>query len=247
MPKDREKAPVLARDESYLGGTGTDDGSVALVDSDVPTFAVLEEALSADEERQVDATVRFLHETALRHGIEHAVEVRDHVLGTYFDGDFAAFSDSRRNKSRSFRSLCEREDLPYKFATLYSLVRVGQQVDELPAGVGRALSPTHHRALLPLLDAEAKVRLAREAVDRELTVAQLEERVRANKPKSNAGRPALPPLVKQGHAVRRALAAVQLPTEDEVAALDDEARAALAEALSEALSRLQGLVAALVG
>jgi len=210
-----------------------------------PTFALLADELTGAEAATVEATVRWLRQTALRHGIEHAVEVRDHILATYFDGDFAAFVDPSRSKPRSFTTLCERQDLPYKHGTLYALVRIGQQVDELPPGLGRELGPSHHRALLPLADAQAKAALAQEAIERELTVAELEARVRAAKPPSRAGRPPLPAVVKRGLALQRAVADWQDVDLDEVRTLRPAQREALVAAVGAATARLQALQAAL--
>jgi hypothetical protein len=219
--------------------------TAAPADDAEPTFALLADELTGAEAALVDASARWLRQTALRHGVEHAVEVRDHILNTYFDGDYAAFSDPSRGKPRSFTALCARGDLPYKHGTLYAWVRIGQQVDELPPGVGRELGPSHHRALLPLTDPAAKAALAQEAVEQELTVTELEARVRATKPPSRAGRPPLPVVVKRGLALGRAAAALEEVDVAAVEGLRPAQREALAAALGAAMARLQALQAAL--
>lgn len=212
-----------------------------------PTYALLEDELSPAEQHQVDTTVAWLNQTARRHGVDHAVEVRDHILATFFDGDYGAFADPSRSKPRSLRALAQRPDLPYSFATLHALVRVGQQIEELPPGVGRGLSVKHHRALLAIANPELKAALAVEAAEGNLSSASLADRVREVRPKSNAGRPPLPPVVKHAHALRRTIGAFGVPAAETLRGLDEASKAELDAVLVEALERLAALREALAG
>jgi hypothetical protein len=223
----------------------TPDALANIIDTGEPTYALVEDELTAAEQAVVDASVYWLVAAATRHGVEHAMEVRDHVLTTYFDGDYAAFADPSRSKPRSLRALAARDDLPYSFATLHQLVRVGEQIELLPPGVGRSLTVRHHRALLTVADPELKAALAVEAIEQQLTSDDLADRVREHKPKSNAGRPALPPVIKHVHALRRVFGALVVPKQAAVKGLDAAARADVAKLIAEGRKKLDALEAAL--
>ena len=166
-------------------------------------FASLE--LSDADQAKVDAAVRWLNQQVLASGLELAAEVKRYVLETFFDGDYERFADPSRGKPLSFSALCRREDLELGEATLHRLVRIARQVEELPGEIGRRLSISQHRMLLPVTDPALKVELAEKAVVEGLTVEELGEAVREAQPTNKSGRPPLPVIVKQQRQIQRVL------------------------------------------
>lgn len=154
----------------------------------------------------VDGAVAWLNRTVQSSSVQLAVEVSDYVLATFFGGDFQAFADTTSNKPVSFRALGRREDLAIGEATLYRLVRIGQQVGQLPADVAEALSLKHHRALLSLTDGRSRNALAREAATEGWTAQQLADAIQAKQPidGKKRGRKPLPAALKGLAAMRRA-------------------------------------------
>ncbi|PKN55271.1 MAG: hypothetical protein CVU56_22090 [Deltaproteobacteria bacterium HGW-Deltaproteobacteria-14] len=207
-----------------------------------PLYVVGEE-LTAAEAAVVDDAVEHINAAVNRSGVDLAADVASYVLETFFDGSYDAFLDPSRYKARSFSALCQREDLALSRASLYALVRVGHQLDELPAPIAHALTMRHHRALLPLDDPAEKRALARKAIDERWTVTALEAEVRAIQPPKRSGRPPLPAVVKQLRAVQRAFAtaepAAPLPE------LSDDQREELEATLTELEARITSLRQAL--
>lgn len=208
-----------------------------------PGFALSDE-LSQGEEDQITASVAFLNDAARRTGLELAIEVRDHVLDTYFASSYEAFADPSSTKERSFRALCEREDLELSRQQLYTLVRVGEQATQLPAGIGRALSVRHHRALLAVAD-DDRASLAARAAAEGWTVHALEQAAANAKPEDAKGRKASPPLVKGVSGLRSALARMPKIRAKEVQALSKSQRNALRKALTTIQQQAAELAAAL--
>ncbi|MCP4545624.1 MAG: sigma-70 family RNA polymerase sigma factor [bacterium] len=126
---------------------------------------------------KVDAAVRYINERTIQSGIELAREVGDYVLETFFDGDFASFTNPSRSKSTSFRALLERQDLLLGHAPIYGFGRVSHQLKTLPAEVVSRLTLIQHRALLPLPDPDRKEAMARRALDEGWSAEELEARV----------------------------------------------------------------------
>lgn len=184
-----------------------------------PAATELEDSahLTEDDQRVVEEAVVWLNGAASRSGLGLAVEVRDYVIARFFGGSYEAFSDPSSVKPASFRALAQRSDLEVSHATLYALVRVGEQARSLPAAVAEALSMRQHRALLPLADPEAKAALAAEALAHGWSAADIADEVRAQRPLEEAkGRPVVPPVVKQARALKRLLKAPALPEAGEV-------------------------------
>ena len=161
-------------------------------------------------------------------------------------GIFGAFADPHRQKPQSFIALTRREDLQLSHASLYALVRVGQQLEELTPSVAHALTVRHHRALLPLSDAKSKASLAKKAVTKRWTAAQLEDAVRAQLPATRHGRTPLPPVVKEFRALRRTITSGAAPL-DAFGDLSDDQRQELQDALEALEARLAAVRAALEG
>jgi len=192
----------------------------------------------------VDHAVAWLNGAVNRRGLDLARDVHGYLLETFFGGSYEAFSDVNGLKPQSFVALCAREDLTLSHATLYSLVRVGEQLKVLPHEVAEALTVRHHRALLPLADVTEKRELAERAAAEGWTASELEAAVRGQRPESRRGRRPLPTAVKEVRALRRTID-VPLDT-DGLDDLTPELRRELEDALARVEARLEALRAALV-
>ncbi|MFZ4578141.1 MAG: hypothetical protein ACOYOB_07040 [Myxococcota bacterium] len=199
--------------------------------------------LSDADVAKVDAAVRWLNAQVEASGLDLAAEVKRYVIETFFDGDYDRFIDPSRNKPLSFASLCQREDLELPAATLYRLIRIARQVEELPGDLGPRLTVRQHRALLPVTDPVRKVELARRAVEGDLTADKLEDAVREVQPTNKTGRPPLPVLVKQNRQIQRLLGELHEAGDEKqlVAGLKRTELEELAEALRTGEARFKEL------
>lgn len=152
-------------------------------------------------------------------GLETAREIGEYLFARFFAGSFEAFR-SKGKKHASFRALAEHPDLTVSHTTLWYSVAVLDQLRQLPADIGGALPMSHHRLLLPVKDEQAKLELAREAVQAKLGKRELEERIRQAKQIESTdgprpGRPPLPSWAKSMGSIQRAVnAAAADPIED---------------------------------
>jgi hypothetical protein len=154
---------------------------------------------------EIGDAVRYLNERTILSGLELAKEVGEHVLETFFDGDYTIFENPSRSKATSFRALLEREDLLLGKATVYSFVRISHQLKSLPTGVATRLSLTQQRALLPLQEPEHKAAMARRALEEGWSGTVLAAKVREERPRSRTGRRPVPVVVKGVQGVVKAL------------------------------------------
>jgi hypothetical protein len=134
-------------------------------DSAVRLIGSASDSLEALDGQKIDEAVRFINRKTILTGLELAREIGQYLLDTFFDGDYQSFADTSRSKKTSFRALLVREDLLLGNATLYRFVRISHQLRALPPDLASDLSLAHHRALLPLNDADTKTELARRALD----------------------------------------------------------------------------------
>lgn len=154
------------------------------------------------DRNRVDNAVRFINSCSRLPGLEMALAVGDFVLDTFFAGDFDRFCRLARSKPVAFRALLAHEDLAVRPATIYCLVRIARQVDELPPDVARRMSISHHRALLPVGDRRLKRKLARMALRENWTRDRLEAVVREQLPGERVGRKPIPAPVKLARQIR---------------------------------------------
>lgn len=188
------QAPALTLD---LRRSDDGDPGIAPPSADRP--------LTAAEQQQVDQAVATVNAILLRKNLEIAIELRRYVLAEFFGGSWQAWADNRPGASPAYDAFAIHRRLRVGKDTLRELIRVGEQVRQLPAPVAAELSVAHHRALLPLKDDTERTQLAKKAVQEGLTAAQLGDEVRQLHPPAvrRTGRPSQPRGYKKlGHAFK---------------------------------------------
>ena len=200
-------------------------------------------AIAKMADPKVDQAVRFINEKTILSGVELANTVGNYILETFFEGDYARFSDPSRCKSVSFRSLLARDDLILGNATLYAFVRISHQLKSLPDDVASQLTLSHHRSLLPLRQPALKRDLARQALEEQWSSQKLSDEVRKLLPKSRSGRKPLPSFAKGVNKVAKVLetALEDTVTPHDVAKLGKEQSGVIIAQVEESLDRLQDL------
>jgi hypothetical protein len=166
----------------------------------------------------VDEVVETLNAMYRVKALEAAREVGEYLLDRFFDGDPVRFRE-RGRKHASFRKLADREDLQPSYSFLWHACAVVDQLRQLPEELRDALPLSHHRLLLPVHDPEAKVDLARRAVDEGMSKRVFEDEIRRSRGDgqgaSRVGRPPLPAVVKGLNRVRSAVREVaDVPVDD---------------------------------
>lgn len=190
----------------------------------------------------LDQVVLDLNRLCARRGLELAHEITAVILDAFFGGSIDEFRERERGH-HTFRALAERPDLDVSYTTIWYAVSVVDQLRHLPDDVGSQLSLAHHKALLPLRDAESKRAWAERALAESLSAralrAAIDEERALTTPPSRAGRPKLPALVKAIPRLRHALdlATSEPITAELLASLPDEAR----EELRRVVEGLRGL------
>jgi len=188
----------------------------------------------------IDEAVIKINRWTTNLGLELTLRIGDYLLDKFFGGDPGNLGRVARGHV-SFRALADREDLDASYATLWYSTQIARQYDQLPAVEADRLSIAHHKLLLPVKDEALKSRLARQAVEENLSKRQFAEVVRAElgtrSGQTRGGRPPLPGVMKALRAFQRALPA---------APIDEEAYSSLSvdkkkEVLSQARERLQEL------
>ena len=156
------------------------------------------------DQNLIDGAVQFLNRATHASATQLAVTVSEYVIDTFFAGDAALLSSKDPDKTASFRALCAHPQLQMSAATLFRLVRVGQQARLLPSDLSENLTQAQHRALLAVPDPRHKQHLARQAVQHHWTAEQLTNKIAAERPPEKApqGRPHKAELLKWLGAVR---------------------------------------------
>lgn len=153
---------------------------------------VADAPLSAAESAQVAQAVRTINAILLRKNLEIAVEVHRYVLAEFFGGNYQDFADCRPGNLPAFDAFVASPELRVGREMLRELVRVGEQMRQMPGALASELSVAHHRALLRVGDPSERATLANEAVQQGLTAEQLAAKVRElhPPPPRSKGRPA---------------------------------------------------------
>lgn len=129
--------------------------------------------LNAAERAQLDQAVATINHMLIQKNLELAVAMHRYVLDEFFAGSWGNYASASGPRPPAFEALCRDPRLRVKRATLLQWLRVGEQAAQMPAAVAGALSIEHHRALLPVADADLRDALARDAVEKGLSSAEL--------------------------------------------------------------------------
>lgn len=177
---------MAASQELTLDLSRSQDGDpgVALMPADRP--------LTQAEQHQVEQAVQTVNGILLQKNLEIAVELHRYVLTEFFAGDWQAWADNRPGFTPAYDAFAGHGKLRVGKEMLRELIRVGEQVRQMPGGVAAELSVAHHRALLPVPGAADRMLLAERAVKEGLNAKQLAELVRqvSPPPPRTKGRPA---------------------------------------------------------
>lgn len=149
--------------------------------------------------RPDDGHLSQVNQLSQNRGLQGATKLGRYVLDTFFDGSPERFR--REGKSnQTFRTVVQSPDLKASYSLLYYSVAVTEQLDQLPKNVGKKLSFSHHKLLLPVKDPRTKEAFARKVVDEDLSVRGLREVVARHRVEQASrirrGRPPLPDFVK---------------------------------------------------
>lgn len=130
--------------------------------------------------------VREINRMYAAKGLETARVIGSFVLKTFFDNDTENFRKHGK-KHATFRQLAEREDLHVSYSFIWNAVSVVDQLRLLPENIAEALPLSHHKLLLPVKDADKKLKLANEAVEKGLGKRELEQKVKKIRAKETVG------------------------------------------------------------
>lgn len=159
-----------------------------------------------------DSSVQKVNRLANSRGLDGAEELGRFVLDTYFQGSPERFRREGKGNP-AFRLLVDSPKLAASYSLLYYSVAVTEQLDQLPAEVGRALSFSHHKLLLPVKDPRTKEAFARKALSDELSVRGLRDLVATHRQRQRTkvrrGRPPLPDFVKSLHRLPKIVSGVR--------------------------------------
>lgn len=138
--------------------------------------------LTPEETALINDTVSFINTTISVKALEAALLIGDHILKTFFNDDIDVALSQSPFKPVSFSSLCEHPDLRVSRSKLISMVKVSAQerfFKSMDINIAR-LTYTHRLKLVRLPNDEIKINLTRECINQNLTVKQLDYRVRTN-------------------------------------------------------------------
>ena len=185
-----------------------------VVDSQLPGQASADSTL-VDE---VAAQIRAEQRTG---GLALALRIGQIVLDGMFRGRVENFLSTGR-AHESFRALASRDDLGFSASHLWYMVEMHENV-RLLGDDAQKLDPSHHRLLVHVKDEDTRKQLAETAIEKDLTVRELDELIKASKPREpdavKVGRKAYAPAKKQFTAIERSVDALKVVTPDSVAGL----------------------------
>lgn len=154
--------------------------------------------LTFAEEEDVERAVQEFNALVARRGMELAFDTHAMVIGRWFGGDYSAFADPSRTKPASFRAFLQHKGLAASRVWIYDLVRIAEFANHLRSEVAHGLTPSHHRALLPVDDFLLRQELAERAFEGKLSVQDLKDevvrRLPPPPPPEDKPQPRLPPI-----------------------------------------------------
>jgi hypothetical protein len=210
---------------------------------------------AANVEKRIDE--RLVERTlALIEAHEEASEasrraIGEHLFDEYFGADEDLALSTSPVKAKSFAALASRADAGFGWGEddLRYVVRIAIAYRSLPSSVREEIPASSLARLASIEDVAERRELAAKIASGELRGDALREAIaEAGAGESRGGRPRLPPALREGRKVVRAVMRL-----DERASfgvrrlreLDDAQRRELAEQIDEAVAKLRALAAAL--
>lgn len=199
---------------------------------------------SADSEL-VDALAAQIRTTHRVGGVLTGLRIGQLVLDGMFDGNVDNFLAAEKGHE-SFRALAGRDDLGFSASNLWYMVAMHANV-RLLGDDAQKLDTSHHRLLVHVKDEDTRKQLAETAIEKDLTVRQLDELIKATKHREpdapKVGRKPFAPALKQFTAIERSVDALKVVTADSVAGLSAEDGADLLARMRMTLATYQAWVA----
>lgn len=205
------------------------------------------------DEEYVARVVAQVTALYLRTAREVAEGIGETLLASFYGGSLEVYRAVGTGHA-SMLALAQHEALGMPRRLVWESVRYLDQRAELPDGVGERLSLSHHKALFRVRDVELKVRLARTAEARVMSVKELQAAVlRAVGPdEAGRGRKPTPRLRRAVKGLDKALGPLveERLTRADVEAVSPRELAAVRAQLREyaaAIADLEGQLARLAG
>lgn len=189
------------------------------------------------EVARLEAAVIEVNRLSLRTGLKAVERLGRYLLDAFFEGDIEQFTRGH-GEHATWRALARHPQLTPSASTLWFAVRTVEQLEQLPAGIGRNLTATHHRHLIPL-DGPLRLELAEAAAHEGWTVHRLRAEIAE---RGDGTEPGVARSKAIGGLVRGAVKVAALP-DAAFAELGDEDRARLREELEQALDKAEQLTA----
>ena len=134
---------------------------------------------------RLDDAVAEVNRLTLKSGLKAVERLGRYLLETFFEGDTGRFV-GEHGAHATWRALERHPQLTPAASTLWYAVRTVEQLEELPAEVGRQLTANHHRPLIHL-DAGLKLELAWAVVREGWSVRRLRAEIKARHPPAEPG------------------------------------------------------------
>ena len=134
---------------------------------------------------RLDDAVAEVNRLTLKSGLKAVERLGRYLLETFFEGETGRFVDEHGDHA-TWRALERHPQLTPAASTLWYAVRTVEQLEELPAGIGRQLTANHHRPLIHL-DAGLKLELAWAVVREGWSVRRLRAEIKARHPPAEPG------------------------------------------------------------
>ena len=203
--------------------------------------------------RPNDGHLSQVNQLSQNRGLQGATKLGRYVLDTFFDGSPERFRQEGKS-NQNFRTVVQSPKLKASYSLLYYSVAVTEQLEQLPKNVGKKLSFSHHKLLLPVKDPRTKEAFARKVVTESLSVRGLREVVARHRVEQASrirrGRPPLPDFVKALNRLPRIVEQMDdsdLENERLFDRYSPEQATALLERTREDLSKLHQLLTQIEG
>lgn len=162
------------------------------LEAELPGEHEVDDALVAHAVAQINRISRLK-------GLDGILLLGEYVLSALFEQDTEQFK-ARARTHKTFRAVLAQASLQPTASTIWYAVAIVEQCAMLPTHLAAALPPSHHRILLPIRNATSKARLAKLALDGNLTKREFEVLIRKSQVRlprrSRGGRKTLPAVVK---------------------------------------------------